>query len=119
MVSLAWIIGAILFLIYQFLGYFSFKKNLLRWSKPLNDNSTLITFIEVCNEINIKKPIKIMKCKRALSPMAIGLFHPIILLPEVKIPIDELALILKHELIHIKRHDISYKLLLTIANSLH
>lgn len=119
MVSLTWLIGAILFLIYQFLGYFSFKKNLLRWSRPLTDEDILINFKAICNELNLVKPIKVMKCKRILSPMTIGLFNPIILLPEVKIPLDELSIILKHELIHVKRHDILYKLIITIANSIH
>lgn len=119
MVSLTWLIGLILFLIYQFLGYFSFKKNLLRWSRPLTDEDILINFKAICNELNLVKPIKVMKCKRILSPMTIGLFNPIILLPEVKIPLDELSIILKHELIHVKRHDILYKLIITIANSIH
>lgn len=119
MVSLAWVIGAILFLIYQFLGYFSFKKNLLRWSRPLTDENILIDFKTICNELNLVKPIKVMRCKKVLSPMTIGLFNPIILLPEVKIPLDELSIILKHELIHVKRHDILYKLIITIANSIH
>ncbi len=119
MVSIIWLIVSFLYLIYQFLGYFSFKKNLLRWSRPISDGTTLTIFKKTCNELNITRPIKIMTCKKILSPMALGLFKPMILLPNNQIPSDELSIILKHELIHIKRHDISYKLLLTIANSLH
>lgn len=119
MVSIIWLIVSFLYLIYQFLGYFSLKKNLLRWSRPASDETTLTLFKRTCTKLNITRPIKIMTCKKILSPMALGLFHPIILLPDNKIPQDELSIILKHELIHIKRHDISYKLLLTIANSLH
>lgn len=119
MVSIIWLIVSFLYLIYQFLGYFSFKKNLLRWSRPISDGTTLTIFKKTCNELNITRPIKIMTCKKILSPMALGLFQPMILLPNNQIPSDELSIILKHELIHIKRHDISYKLLLTIANSLH
>lgn len=51
--------------------------------------------------------------------MLVGFFHPAILLPPVKFAGDELSLILKHELIHFKRHDLWYKALILEATALH
>ena len=51
--------------------------------------------------------------------MLVGFFRPAILLPPIKIANDELSLILKHELIHFKRHDLWYKALILAATILH
>lgn len=118
-ISLIWLIGTILFMSYQLCGYFIFRKNVLRWGLPINNTDTLNIFKNICMELNISNPPKIMTCKKVLSPMALGLFNPIILLPSMNMNIEDLSVILKHELIHIKRHDIAYKLLLSLANTIH
>jgi len=50
--------------------------------------------------------------------MIVGLFRPMILLPEKDFDADELDLIFRHELIHYKRGDLFVKLLSIIAVSL-
>lgn len=118
-ISLIWLIGTILFMSYQLCGYFIFRKNVLRWGLPISNSDTLNILKNICMELNISNPPKIMTCKKVLSPMALGLFNPIILLPSMNMKIEDLSVILKHELIHIKRHDIAYKLLLSLANTIH
>jgi hypothetical protein len=51
--------------------------------------------------------------------MLVGVFRPVILLPPVNTADDELAFILRHELIHFKRHDLWYKALILAAAALH
>lgn len=52
------------------------------------------------------------------SPMLMGFFRPAVLLPE-NLPGEALPVTLAHELTHLKRHDLWYKLLLALARSLH
>jgi beta-lactamase regulating signal transducer with metallopeptidase domain len=51
--------------------------------------------------------------------MLIGFFRPALLLPSAEITSDGLVLILRHELIHLKRHDLWYKALVLLATVIH
>lgn len=51
--------------------------------------------------------------------MGIGIFKPLILLPANTNDIKELEWILKHELIHFKKHDLYYKIIIMAAVSVH
>lgn len=117
--SIIWFLGIILSITYETIGYFIFRKTTLRWSIPVTDKQILNIFYIQCESINIKKSVKLLSCKKISSPMLIGLFNPIILLPCKDISILNLPIILKHELIHLKHHDISYKLLMTITKAIH
>ena len=70
-------------------------------------------------EMKISGNIRLMVGKTAQSPMMTGFFKPILLLPDLNYSDPDLKLILKHELIHYKRRDIWYKLLLICANAVH
>lgn len=66
-----------------------------------------------------KKPPSLLVCPAIESPMAAGLFSPKIYIPHEDYSETELEMILRHELIHCKRRDIWYKLLLFTAECLH
>jgi Antirepressor regulating drug resistance, predicted signal transduction N-terminal membrane component len=51
--------------------------------------------------------------------MVIGLLRPVVLLPRINIPPDELPLILRHELVHYKRKDLWYKVLMMVTSAIH
>lgn len=118
-ISILWLTGIILFISYQYLGYALFKKSVLRWSIPVSNKRITELLNQLLADMNIKKNIKVMTCKKVSSPMVVGVFRPVILLPYEDFCIDDLKFILKHELIHYKRHDIWYKLFLMFANAVH
>ncbi len=53
------------------------------------------------------------------SPMTAGIFHPVVLLPQRNYPPEDLYHILRHELIHCKRHDVLYKQLFALVQTVH
>lgn len=70
---------------------------------------------------SLKRRVRIKTSDRIDSPLTYGIFRPVILIPK-NIFSDEsksLEYILAHELTHIKRFDVLYKLLMVIAVSLH
>lgn len=69
--------------------------------------------------MKLKNRIRLTYCQENISPILIGLFKPTIVLPMYEIPNDELALILKHELIHYKKKDLWVKRLGIFAIILH
>jgi beta-lactamase regulating signal transducer with metallopeptidase domain len=76
-------------------------------------------FDDVLSDMKVRVKPQLLECGKIASPMMIGFFRPIILLPSTDYSNNELAVVLKHELTHFKRGDIWYKLLLVIANSIH
>ena len=53
------------------------------------------------------------------SPMVMGAFRPVLVLPEEDYSTEELRLIFRHELNHIKRGDLLLKLLMAAAKAIH
>ena len=110
-----WMAGAILFIGYHLLNYGLFRK-------AINKDATVID-IEMTKalqkEMNIECLPRIITSENVLSPMLIGFIRPLVILPHITYSEQELNIILKHELMHYKRHDLWYKLLLIIANGMH
>lgn len=67
------------------------------------------------------RPVQVKTCGAVNAPVAYGLIRPVILLPENTDWSDEgqLAYILTHEYVHIRRGDLLWKLLLTAALCVH
>lgn len=58
-------------------------------------------------------------CESVESPMLIGFFKPIILIPNKDYTKEEIEIIILHEMTHFRRQDMWYKLIILAANSLH
>ena len=69
--------------------------------------------------MGILKPFKVRICRKIISPMITGLFRPTLLLPHEEYANTDLTVILHHELVHYRRNDLWFKLLLIFANALH
>lgn len=119
LLATVWVAGIVLFLIYRFSGYFIFLHEIRRWSRPVDDSDTIAILKTEMSEMEVRRTISFLFCKKISSPMMTGFFRPMLLLPETDYAADDLRLILKHELIHLKRGDIWYKLFLSSANAIH
>ncbi|MBP1988885.1 M56 family metallopeptidase [Paenibacillus eucommiae] len=117
--AVIWGLGFVSIVLYHVLRHGRFMKMVRRWSEPVTDLKVLGILDNLSSELGIKKHIGISVCESVSSPMLVGLFRPVILLPPFKISIDELSLILKHELIHFKRHDLWYKAMILTATAFH
>ena len=76
-------------------------------------------FYSLKNKMAIVKFFQVKVCRKIHSPMITGLFRPTLLLPHEDYEKADLEVILKHELIHFRRNDLWFKLLLILANALH
>lgn len=117
--SIVWLLGIMLFMIYHLIGYFIFIKSILRFSKHVKDEHITALWLKVKKEMKINNKIQMMVCKKVESPMVTGFFKSLLILPDLDYSDGDLEVILKHELIHYKRGDIWYKLLVVCANAVH
>lgn len=118
-IAVVWCLGGIAFISAHMLSYLHYRKRLMRQGMPIEDEEIAGLLSELKNELGIKGGISLWKYSRAASPMLMGFFKPVIVLPKEDYSRDELFFILKHELIHYKRHDIWLKLLLVVAKGIH
>jgi bla regulator protein BlaR1 len=116
---LLWVIGGVLFLTYQFIGYLLFRKKALRWSKKPTDARIINTLREIAADMGLKKEITLLISKSISSPLMIGFSKPLLFLPNECYSDLDLNFILRHELTHHKRRDLWYKLFLIIVNAIH
>lgn len=114
-----WIAGVVFMTAYHALRHRRFMKIVDRWGEPVTDLKRLGILDSVKSEMAIKAQVRLSVCQSIASPMLVGFFRPVILLPPGKIADDELSFILKHELIHFKRHDLWCKALILAATVLH
>lgn len=114
-----WIIGAAAVMGYAFYKHIRFKAALKRWREKVTDPLYLTVFENIKKEMTITKSIGLYTCSFAGSPMMGGIKNPTILLPDERIDEEEIYLILKHELVHFKRKDLWYKVLVLLASAIH
>lgn len=111
-----WALGAAVFLAWQAVGYCRFARFVRRWESPAQIPDMLH---QLCLELQIRADVRLAICPKLQSPMMTGLMHPVILLPHENYSTESLYFVLRHELTHLKRCDLWYKLLLMAANAVH
>jgi beta-lactamase regulating signal transducer with metallopeptidase domain len=101
--SLFYPFGALFFLFCHVMGYEMFIGKLRR-TRTLTD---------------IAAPVRVYRSGAAAMPMLIGLFRPVIVLPDRDYAYDQLRCVLSHELTHLRRRDVFIKWLSVLAGAAH
>lgn len=88
--------------------------------KPINQDLEEI-FSEIKRELNIKQHVRLICSEYCLSPMTCGILFPIVWFPIYKKDVDKASYqyMIRHELMHIKHHDILIKYLSLLVIALH
>ncbi len=114
-----WLMGAALTLCFHLNRHGQFAQRVRRWRRPVRNEAALSALQAECARLGVKRPVALYRCSLVQSPMLTGYRKPVILLPERAIPIDELALVLRHELTHLRRGDLGMRAALLLATALH
>jgi beta-lactamase regulating signal transducer with metallopeptidase domain len=114
-----WMLGSTAFLAVHLASYLYYKKQITKKGKRVQDTEILCRIEELKRELRIKGTVDAVEFPEAASPMLTGFFKPVLVLPTERYTPAELYFILKHELVHCKRRDVSAKLLFTAANAVH
>lgn len=117
-VGWCWAAGTALFLLWQLGSYLALRAKLSRSRRPLTDEAILAVLERESAAAGLRKPLQVYTAAVG-SPMIVGAIKPTLLLPEMELSTEQLSLVFRHELIHYRRRDIWYKLLLMLANAIH
>ena len=110
--------GAAAFLLYEGVSYARFRRTVRRWSGSVTRGDYRALLDETARSLSVNAP-KMLICEAVTTPAVTGLFRPTLLLPHERYELPELRYILRHELCHLKRHDMLLKLVLLAANAMH
>lgn len=114
-----WITGLIIFSSWHLYCYYRFSKQIQINSIPVSEKS-IINLLHSCkDDLGINKDVNLMQNSTISSPMLIGLFKPIVLLPNKNINENDIKMIFMHELTHFKHRDLWVKMLMLIASAIH
>lgn len=115
----AYIVG-VLFMLTR-LAWSAFLLERLRAAaRPIVEGPALKSLSDICGRWSMKAIPLLAHAEEIAVPKVVGLLKPTILLPTSAItglPIDDLELILAHELAHIRRHDLWMNVLQRLSES--
>ena len=117
--ALVWVMGSICFLLTH-IGFYLFHIRFLKKSAESGlgpEQSILLE--QVRKDMHIRRDIPVRISSHAEGPMILGLFRPVLILPQMKLTQQQLTFIFRHELAHYRRHDLLMKWLFLFAQSVH
>lgn len=110
--------GAAAFLLYQGVSYALFRRTVRRWKRDVARADYAAMLSDTARDLGVSTPEMIV-CEAISTPAVTGLLRPRLLLPHERYDVQELRYILRHELCHLKRRDMLFKLVLLAANAMH
>jgi bla regulator protein blaR1 len=84
------------------------SKLIRKSSRPV-DGLYVRALAELAGRLNVSRRVRLIVTSRPIGPAVFGLFRPSILLPEPLLsgtPLEQVKLVLAHELIHVRRGDV-------------
>ena len=117
--AFVWMMGSLIFISMHLASYLHYKRQVMGQGTIIEDSDILQRISELKHELHITRTVRAVEYSEADSPMILGFFKPVLILPEEQYSLEEQFFILKHELVHLKRGDVFIKLLFVAANALH
>lgn len=114
-----WLSGSLILISVHFFSYIHYKRQVRKKGNRIDHEQFLSQLSGLKRELHIRQSIQVTEYDEAASPMVIGFLKPVLVLPKEQYSAEQLFFILKHELIHLKRKDVYFKLLFVIANAVH
>lgn len=107
--ALVWLAGALTAVFMLYIRQRRFMSNLKRTALPVEDLETLTLLASLCEALRLSPIPALYTSERVHTPLGAGLLRPALYLPELCLSQEELELILRHEITHLKRRDLWFK----------
>ncbi len=114
-----WIAGIAVSTIIYAVSHVRFLDRVKLWNRTVTEPWANEIFKNVKLKMGITDDVQLYRNRSVHSPILVGFFKPMILIPTRNLTENDLYMVLRHELLHYKRHDLWYILLLVVAGCLH
>ena len=117
--AVVWLVGVLGCAVWHIVMHIRFLGRAKLWNRPVTEPWANEIFNNVKKEMGITEDVKLYRNRSVHYPILTGFFKPTVLIPTRNLTENDLYMVLRHELLHYKRHDLWYKLLLVVAGCLH
>lgn len=117
--SLLWLSIVCIRMVYVIVSYLHFRIHAYRINDAATPQYISALVDELSDEYDMEIIPSVYQSDQVSSPMVLGFIVPVILLPHWNYSKEDTEFILRHEMMHVKKHDILLKLLLFAAESVH
>lgn len=114
-----WMGGFLVFFLFRLVREQLIMKKIRAASAEWKDERVLAISAVFRRGLGIRRDIGIYKCGFIASPFSAGILHTDIFFPSDTRCGEEFCFTLKHELVHCKRKDVIYHLLMTVVRGIH
>ena len=117
--SLLWLSIVCIRMAYVIIAYLHFRIHAYKINDAATPQYISALVDELSEEYDMEIIPSVYQSEQVSSPMVLGFIVPVILFPHWNYSKDDADFILRHEMMHIKKHDILLKLVLFAAESVH
>lgn len=114
----AWAAGTACVLGARLWQHARFTHTLRRWRRPCPPAIWRVMEAEKAR-LGIRRRVRLVRCPAIDSPLLVGLLWPTVCLPAREISDESLALVLRHELVHLRRGDVWARAVALLASAMH
>ena len=122
MISVVWLIGVLLYLLFQAILYYRFTQDIWKKRSEITEELWISAFHKCALETNLdSNKIELCSVQGISQPCTVGIWKRSILIPESLIGTlteSEIDIILSHELTHIRKNHVALKVLIFVLSSL-
>ncbi len=116
--GIVWVAGALVALCVQVVRHVRFCRLMRRHcERPMPHEVQMLA--EECQNLSIHRAPRLCRCDLAPAPMLSGLIRPVVTLPGQALADAETRLVLRHELVHLRRRDLWGKALVLLTSIVH
>ena len=101
-----WLAGFGVILVVQGRRHMRFVRTCRRWRRSVMQAKTREEFDALRRDICPRSRASLAICPAVETPMLMGFFRPVVFLPDESLSGEELTMVLKHELTHLRRRDL-------------
>ena len=117
--AIVWCVGFCVFSVFQLYVYYAFRRGIFVDGRECKNSSIHELVVSTSHAIGLRQTMPVIVSRKVNSPMILGIFRPVLVIPREDYSSAECNMIVRHELTHCKRHDVAFKMLLTAVNALH
>ena len=116
-----WLAVSCIFIIKELTAYLKLTRTVGKYARKCTNKRYNEILADAALTFGKRKPAKklpaLYVCGKFVTPFAMGIISPKIIIPSEDYSDEEITLILRHELLHIKRHDMLNKAFLVLFRS--
>lgn len=116
-----WLAGVVSLLGIALVREMRFRRSLARM-EPCRDEELNQIVQGLARELGLRQNLRVLLCSQRIVPAVAGLHHPVLLMPSdwrEMLDQDALAQVLRHELGHVKHHDLWWNWAALAVNAVH